>query len=53
MWGILLIIVLWSIFFIEGVILAERGNKKGFYCCFGGCILLIVILFVISLWMMY
>lgn len=52
MWGILIIMILWAILIIGAVVLADMGNKKGFYYCFGGCILLIGVLFIVSVWMM-
>lgn len=52
MFIIFMIMFFWWATFIGAMVFADKGNKKGFYYCFGGCFVIIGILFIVSVWML-
>ena len=52
-WILLGMIFIWSILLITSMVVAENGNKKAFTYLFSGCIGMVFIIMVFSLWMIY
>ena len=52
-WILLGMIFIWAILLITSMVVAENGNKKAFTYLFSGCIGMVFIIMVFSLWMIY
>ena len=52
-WILLGMIFIWAILLITSIVVAENGNKKDFTYLFSGCIGMVFVIMVFSLWMIY